>query len=94
MFKAHGSKGVMSMIANSKVDQLISAGKGMWWSQVIKKSNLGHRVSCSMRESFSFFSLEISYINPIWLSAYAWGNKLGLWERVKIDLYILWYLQT
>ena len=27
-FQAHGSKGVMSMIANSKVDQLISAGKG------------------------------------------------------------------
>ena len=28
VFQAHGSKGVMSMIANSKVDQLISAGKG------------------------------------------------------------------
>ena len=27
-FQAHGSKGVMSMIANPKVDQLISAGKG------------------------------------------------------------------
>ena len=28
IFQAHGSKGVMSMIANAKVDQLISAGKG------------------------------------------------------------------
>ena len=27
--KAHGSKGVLSMVANSKADQLISAGLGI-----------------------------------------------------------------
>ena len=30
LLQAHGSKGVLNMIANSKLDQLISAGMGKW----------------------------------------------------------------